>query len=523
MKNISDLLVHQFLERSAENMPDKEAIICDKRRLTYREINSMSDLLAGWLINKGVQKGDRIPMILVNGPEYVISYYGIMKAGAVSVPLSTDLDTEGLSPLVDELEPPVIICSTRFEKLLNETDLSGSKTVSLLTGGPEPDCKGYPYGVHSWDDVMSDNSKYDFSVNISQDDIASIIYTSGSTGKAKGVMLTHRNIAKNVNSICQYLKITEEDRQMVVLPFFYVMGKSLLNTHFAVGGTVVINNSFAYPASVIKQMVEEKVTGFSGVPSTFAYLLHRSPLENYRESLGSLRYCSQAGGHMSRQIKEKLRKVLPPHTDIVIMYGATEASARLTWLDPKLFEAKIDSIGKAIPDVTMKILNDKGREVNPMETGELVGAGENIMQGYWKDKAATAAVLDHNGYHTGDLGYMDEEGFLYLIGRKDNLLKVGGHRINPQDVEDRIMETGQVIEVAVVGVPDELLGNRLIAVAVPVDKDFDELLVIEACMQKLPRYKQPSEFRFIRSLPKKVNGKIDKAGCRNFVLESDAN
>ena len=191
------------------------------------------------------------------------------------------------------------------------------------------------------------------------------------------------------------------------------MGKGLLNSHIAAGATVVINNKFAYPAAVLNQMVAEKVTSFSGVPSTYAYLLHRSPLREYRDKLSSLRYCSQAGGHMSRQIKIELRKVLPSHTDIYIMYGATEASSRLTCLDPKRFHDKLDSIGKPISGVAIDIVNGDGKIREPGKNGELVARGDNITTGYWQNQKDTEAVLDDKGYHTGDIGYKDDEGFIF--------------------------------------------------------------------------------------------------------------
>ncbi len=286
-----------------------------------------------------------------------------------------------------------------------------------------------------------------------------------------------------------------------------------MNTHFAAGGTIVINNKFAFPATVIKQMVEEKVTGFSGVPSTYAYLLHRSPLKNYRDKLTSLRYCSQAGGHMSGQIKEDLRQVLPEHTQIYIMYGATEASARLTYLRPDRFADKMDSIGKPIPGVNMQVLNKSGGVLPAGQTGELVASGPNIMQGYWKDEKATSAVLDKNGYNTGDLGYYDKEGYFFVNGRKDNLLKVGGHRINPQEIEDALMATELVIETAVIGIPDELLGNKLIALAVPINETSSKNKIMKLCADILPKYKLPSSIKLVRLLPKNTSGKIDRTKC----------
>jgi len=513
-------LIHNFLEESATSFPDKIALIHEDVRTTYAQINAQANQLAKWLINQGVKKGDRVALILENCLEYVVSYYGVLKSGATVVPLSSDLKPDGLKPLLGELESKVAISSSRFERLLQATDLTPLKIRSLLLKEPKLEWSSVPLSVFAWEDLIRDEQSPNLEIPIAESALASIIYTSGSTGIPKGVMLSHKNIVSNTNSICQYLHLTDNDIQMVVLPFFYVMGKSLLNTHFAVGGTVVINNKFAYPASVIKQMVDEQVTGFSGVPSTYAYLLHRSPLANYRDKLTSLRYCSQAGGHMSRQIKEKLRQVLPEHTKIYIMYGATEASARLTYLEPDRFEDKMGSIGKSIPGVTIRVMNDIGQELPNGQIGEIVGNGPNIMQGYWKDTQATARVLDHNGYHTGDLGYQDEEGYFYVAGRKDNLLKVGGHRINPQEIEDALMETGLVIEAVVLGVPDALLGHKLIAVAVPKNGDCIENLILGDCAERLPRYKLPSEVKLVRALPKSTSGKIDQTKCLRLVIQS---
>jgi acyl-CoA synthetase (AMP-forming)/AMP-acid ligase II len=373
------------------------------------------------------------------------------------------------------------------------------------------------FSVFSWEDIIANEDAPNPDTQIDESAIGSIIYTSGSTGPSKGVMLSHRNIVSNVHSICHYLQLSDKDIQMVVLPFFYVMGKSLLNTHIAVGGTVVINNKFAFTAAVVKEMVDEKVTGFSGVPSTYAYILHRSPLASYRDRLDSLRYCSQAGGHMSRKLKQELAAVLPKHTKIYIMYGVTEASGRLTYLEPDCFEDKIDSIGKPISEVTLRVEDKKGNELLIGQTGELVASGPNIMPGYWNDMKTTDKVLDNHGYHTGDLGYQDEDGYFYVVGRNDNLIKVNGHKINPQEIEDAIVETDLVIEAVVLGMPDVIKGHRLIVVATPKGKDCTPDLILSTCSEKLPKFMLPKEINLVRALPKAMNGKIDRTKCLQLV------
>ena len=519
---MANQLIHHFLENSAARFPDKVALIHEKTRATYGQVNAEADRLAAFLTGSGVKKGDRVVILLENSLEYVVAYYGILKAGAVAVPLSTDLKPDGLNPLLAELEPSAIISSSRFERLLQASDLDVPNLKTLIIQNPKLNWDNHRISIFSFQQTTHNkppttHKSQPTNPQVCPADLGSIIYTSGSTGKPKGVMLTHANIVANVDSICQYLQLTDSDVQMVVLPFFYVMGKSLLNTIVAAGGTLVVNNKFAFPATVVNQMIQEKATLFSGVPSTFAYLLHRSPFRNSRGQFKHLRMVTQAGGHMARSVKTALHEALPDHTQICIMYGATEASARLTWLDPACFEPKIDSIGRAIPGVTIRILDEQGREVAQGANGEVVASGANIMQGYWRDPQATAKALDHHGYHTGDVGYMDADGFIFLEGRKDNLLKVGGHRINPQEIEDALLATQLAVEAAVVGLPDDLLGKRLAALVVPLNGGASTDAIKKRCAALLPKYKLPGEIRLVRSLPKNANGKVDRHKCLAIV------
>lgn len=520
------MLIHHFIEKNAEIFPDKVAVICDDVRCTYAELNAMANNLAGWLLDHGLKSGDRVALLLNNSVEYVVSYYGILKAGGVVAPLGSDLKPDHLRILMQKLQATALITSARFERLIEADGCSALGIHRLLVVGTTRSWIDATFVAYSWDEVITGGTAANPVVPQEEGNLASIIFTSGSMGQPKGVMLSHANIVANTSSICHYLGLSAADRQMVVLPFHYVMGKSLLNTHMAVGGSVVINNRFAFPADVLQQMAREEVTGFSGVPSTYAYLMHRSPLRSYRDRLGSLRYCSQAGGHLSRQIKEELLDVLPPHTRLYVMYGATEAAARLSFVEPERLREKPDSIGRPIPGVTLRILDEHGRELPVGQVGELVAAGANIMQGYWQDAAATAAVLGVEGYRTGDLGYRDEDSYFFIVGRKDSQLKVGGHRVNSQEIEDALVSTGLVIEAAVIGLEDVLAGHRLAAIVVPIDMCTTERDILSRCSQLLPRYKLPGEIRFIRTLPKNSNGKLDRAGCvelfRNSIMASAA-
>lgn len=505
-------LIHHFLEASAGLFPAKTAVVHERNRAEYSQVNGWANRLAHGLIEAGVSPGDRVVLLCENSVEYAFCYYGILKAGGIVASLNTDIKPDSLAKLVKELEPKALVVSSKLERTPRALEAVVLRAVPFMVIPPRPAGPGTKRGFSPRFDEITGQPEEDPGLDLDPKSCAAIIYTSGSAGKPKGVMLSHANIVANTRSIVEYLGLTSSDIQMAVLPFFYVMGKSLLNTHVAVGGTVVINNKFAYTASVLKQMAEEGVTGFSGVPSTYAHLLFKSPLAAYREKLPALRYCSQAGGHMPRHVKLELLKTLPTHTRLVIMYGATEASARLTYVPPERLEAKIDSIGIPIAGVTMSVMSPEGRILGPGENGELVARGENIMLGYYKDEEATKRVLETHGYHTGDLGYRDESGFLYVTGRKDDQLKVGGHRVNPQEIEDTIVESGLAAECLVFGIPDPLQGQRLAGLVVPIRKTADTIEgILKYCGAKLPKFKVPGSLLLVEAIPKTSSGKPDRA------------
>ncbi len=517
------ILVHEFLENSAERYPDKVAVVQGRSRADYALINGWANRLADNLIKEGICPGDRVAMLCENSIEYVISYYGILKTGGIAVSLNTDIKPDGLAVLLNELKPKVLLISRKIEKSLHSQNCSLFHVPRIMVIDPWRSTQEINHDASPLYKELEAYSTENPNLRIDSKSCAAIIYTSGSMGKPKGVMLSHANITANTRSIIEYLGLTSEDIQMVVLPFFYVMGKSLLNTHFAVGGRIVINNEFAYTASLFKQMVEERITGFSGVPSTYAYLLFKSPLAQYREKLPALRYCSQAGGHMAKHIKFEFLKILPPHTRLFIMYGATEASARLTYVPPEKLQEKIDSIGIPIPGVTVKVLSPEAKELKAGEIGEIVAQGQNIMIGYYEDGDATRKVLDTHGYHTGDMGWRDEDGFLYISGRKDEQIKVGGHRLNPQEIEDVVIESGFAEECIVFSNSDSLLGNQLTGLVVPIQNKTDALSEIMAyCRNRLPKYKIPAALLPVKAIPKTSSGKLDRSKSAEIFKEISA-
>ena len=342
--------------------------------------------------------------------------------------------------------------------------------------------------------------------------LASIIYTSGTTGKPKGVMLSHQNLAANIASITQYLRLSGSDRIVNVLPFYYSYGNSVLHTHMSVGGTIIMENSLAFPQKILSLMEQEGATGFSGVPSTYALLMNRTKFSNF--DLSRLRYMTQAGGPMApANIKRVIEEL--PEVKFYVMYGQTEATARLSYLPPDRLWEKMGSIGIAIPGVTLEIRDEHGNKTASGVTGQICVKGENVMLGYWKDPEETQKVLRNNWLYTGDLAHYDSDEYIYIDGRSSDMIKSGAHRISPKEIEEVIQELDETSEVAVVGVSDEMMGQLLKAViVVKQGREIQKAKILQHCKKNLAIYKIPKYVEFTEQLPKTASGKV-----RRFMLQ----
>ncbi len=512
--------INHFLENSAQKFPDQPAVWCKNQWMNFGEIESLSNKIANFLVECGMKRGDRIAILFENSFDYIICYYAVLKAGCVTVALNTETTTESLIYFINDSGARAILAQKKFSKFLAPAIQKTPDLEHVVVD--QDDLSIYEEIGHCnqsrLQDIYDNTKEKPPSVRSIDIDLASLVYTSGSTGKPKGVTLTHQNVVSNTKSIVQYLELTSKDRIMVVLPFYYIYGKSLLNTHFYAGGSVVIDNRFAFPNVILETMKKTEATGFSGVPSTFMILLSRSTIHD--QKFPSLRYITQAGGAMAAPIQKQVAEVFSP-AKLFIMYGATEASARLSYLESDQLTRKWGSIGKAIPNVDLFIADESGNPKPPNTEGEIVARGSNIMQGYWNDLDGTKKVLRNGLYYTGDIGFMDDEGFLFVIGRTKDIIKVGGERVSAKEIEEIILQLKNVREVAIIGVDDEYLGEAAKAyVALQSNDGKSELDIKTHCKKKLPLYKQPKFIEIIDDLPKNKSGKVLKNKLKELHKKS---
>ncbi len=496
-----------MFDQAVSRFPYRLALKDREQQVTYTELSSLAGTLSAFLRSLGLGHGDRVGILLDSSVRYVIAYLGVLKAGCVAVPLNTDNSRSNLSYILANCDVSALVGHSRYlsrYELWDRSWTSNGRLPIIFSG----DFKGEtPDGCYSLDEALNCDGDPQGSF-VGPEDLACILYTSGTTGRPKGVMLSHQNLAANTSSIVQYLKLTHEDSILAVLPFFYSYGSSLFHTHLAVGGAVHIEGQFVYPNKALERMSNERITGFAGVPSTFALLLHRSNF--LKMSWQHLRYVTQAGGAMAPALIRELVGALP-NTQIFIMYGQTEATARLSYLPPERLLDKMGSVGKAIPGVKLRVVSEDGSDVEPGQTGEIIARGPNVMQGYWGQEDETQKVLRDGWLHTGDLATVDEEGFIYIVSRKSEMIKSGAHKISPKEIEEAILEHGGVSEVAVVGHPDSILGERIVGYLVPKEGEgIDHREIIRHCRNRLASFKIPHELITVDQLPKTSSGKVKK-------------
>jgi len=486
-----------------ERNPEKTAVVDGSRRISYGALWAEIERVAGFLQTSGLRKGDRAAIWLENSYEYIAAYYGIQLGGGVVVPLNPAARSKEIVRALTHSNTGWLFTSGRNAELKKvEESLPRVTVVCIAEDGGNSAGSSVRVPWSALERVSPQVRK------LTSNDFASIVYTSGTTGRPKGVLLSHGNISCNVTSILDYLALQPDDRIVNVLPFFYSYGNSVLQTHLAVGGTVILENSLVYPHRVVERVVSEKATGFSGVPSTFILLLRRVRLMEY--DLSQLRYVTQAGGPLAPASIQQFCDAVPG-CQFFVMYGQTEATARIAYLPPERLAEKTGSAGIAIPGVEIQIRSESGGICSVGEVGEIYVRGRNVMQGYWDDPAATGEVMQEGWLRTGDLAYVDEEGFLFIQGRNAEMIKVGANRINPLEIEEILCEIPGVAEAAVVGIPDEILGETIRAVVRPaLGATLDRKAILAHCRDRLPLFKLPKQVDFVEELPRTASGKLQR-------------
>jgi long-chain acyl-CoA synthetase len=501
-----------ILEHAARSCPHKPAVWFNDAWKTYAQIDAEATALAAYLQGLGIAPGERVAILLENSFDYIAAHFGVLKAGAVDVSLNTELTADGLKALLDDCEAPVLIAGRKFFRQWMPV-LEHVSTLRHVIFDQKP-VQSLPAGLRAATHLLVDVFKTGAVLNVvhrTDTDLASLVYTSGSTGKPKGVMLSHRNLISNTQSIVQYLGLRESDRMLVVLPFHYIYGRSLLYSHFLSGGSILLENRFAYPMTALNTMEQLEATAFAGVPSTFSILLNKTDLK--QRSFPHLRFVTQAGGGMASSIQKEVAEVFRP-AELFVMYGTTEAAPRLSYVEPAMLPKKWGSIGRAIPGVELIVADASGHALPTGAEGEIAARGPNIMLGYWNDPQGTADVLRNGYYFTGDLGYADQDGYIFLTGRARDMIKTGGNRISAKEIEDVIIEFPGVLEAAVIGVADEILGEAVKAFVVPSQNSLSEEDLRRHLHARLPTYKHPRWVEFRSGLPKSQAGKILKSALR---------
>lgn len=487
--------VEQVINRTMESCGRKTAIVYKANRWSYADLRTLVDAQKSQLVRGGLSEQDRAIIWMENSPEYVATYLAVLELGGIVVALHPQTTAEEVTRIIRHVGGTGLIASTSMKRwTMSDFESAGlrfllaDETIRLM------DYQEARYEV--------------------PEDVAQIIYTSGSTGRPKGVVLTHKNLTANTRSILDYLQLTADDSVMAVLPFVYAYGNSVMLTHLFVGGALVIENNMLYPHVVLDGMIKIGVTGFSGVSTTYALLLNHSNLKSY--AFPAMRYLTHAGGPMPSELLSRIRSAFP-HQRIFLMYGQTEASARLTHLPPELLDVKKESAGRAIPGVVLKTVKEGGETARPGEVGEIWASGDNIMQGYWQDPELTAGVLQDGWLHTGDLGRLDAEGYLTIVGRNSEMIKAGSYRISPTEIEEVLLQHQQVHEAGVVGIDDPILGQKICAIVTL--KEAGPLTnqdLMAYCAQRLVQYKRPKVIIIVSVLPKSPSGKILREQLRTI-------
>ncbi len=515
-----------LLEASAERWPGREALRSGDQSLTYAVLNDVVTEAAAGLRARGLQRGDRVAVLLPKRIETAIACLATLRAGGVLVPINPALKPRQVQQIFEDSEPRFIVSQPdRVQDMLTADERWSSIECVLVGRSPTLD----DAASDSWQQLLTDGVTgiahgANQGSRTALTDLAVLLYTSGSTGLPKGVMVSHQNLAYGVDSVVRYLQLDQSDRLLCSLPFSFDYGLNQLLSALAVGACAVLIDYF-HPQQVLRMIERERITGLAGVPTMWAQLTkHRWPERTTR----SLRYITNSGDRLPGVVLRTLRQRLSG-ARIFLMYGFTEAF-RGTYLDPDLIDEHTGSIGRPVPHAEVEVRDEQGRTAPTGVVGELVQRGPLVTLGYWRDEVRTAQKYSDtrsDGRHpswvrSGDLGWLDEYGFLHFAGRRDHLIKTAGYRVSRSEIEAVLTEAGEITQAAVIALPDEVWGQQIVAfVTTSAFERFDEKRLLRHCRRSLPRYMVPASIECLPELPQTANGKVDYLALGSIPTKVD--
>ena len=507
----------ELLEISSSIVPDRTAVIFEKQRFSYNEITQRSNLLANALSEIGIQKGDRVALIDVNSHQHIETYFASTQLDAIFVPINYRLKESELLKILETANPKILLFGSRYAKLIHSCIDKVQSIRHYVSLGVTSD------HFLDYETLIANSNSKTFSPTHEHSDVTMIMFTSGTTGNPKGVMLSHDSFTSYTLNNVSPADPDVNERNLLTVPMYHIAGVQAMIAAIYAGRTLIIQKQFE-PNGWLKLVQDELVDRAMMVPTMLKTIIEHPNFGNY--DLSSLEVITYGAAPMpTNVILEAIKKF--PHVKFINAFGQTESGATITALMPtdhiikgtesekNLKIQRLSSIGKPLDDIEIRIVNEDGNEVNSGTIGEIVAQGSRIMKGYWNQDKETSSTIKNNWLHTGDLGYIDNDGYIFLVGRSKDVIKRGGELISPAEIEDLLLDHTSVLDCAVIGVPDEQWGEKILAIIVTDDSNtLSEEIIIEFCRDNLASYKKPESVIFIDKLPRNPLGKINKQYLR---------
>ncbi|RDU35502.1 long-chain fatty acid--CoA ligase [Neobacillus piezotolerans] len=511
------------LHETAQALPEKLAYYFMGKETSYGELDAAITKFASGLEQLGIKKGDHIALLLGNSPYFVISLYGAIRMGATVIPVNPIYSPDEIGYILNNGDVKAVVSLDLLLPIAEKSHHQLPKIEHfIICDSNQPEAAGinkqeltiYPK-MRAFTDVVAAGRLDYIGPELQEEETAVILYTSGTTGKPKGAMLTHKNLYSNAIDIGTYLNMDENDRMITVLPMFHVFCLTVcLNAPLMAGATMLIIPRFS-PKDVFDMAREQGATIFAGVPTMYNFLYQYE--SGNPEDFKTIRVCASGGASMPVALLLNFEKKF--NVRVSEGYGLSEASP-VTCFNPLDRERKPGSIGLSIVNVENKVVDELGEEVQPGQVGELIVRGPNVMKGYYKMPEETDATIRDGWLYTGDLARMDDEGYFYIVDRKKDMVIVGGYNVYPREVEEVLYDHPEIIEAAVVGIPDPDFGEAVVAYAVSKNPELTERELLAYCDERLAKYKVPSRIEFLEELPKNTTGKILRRALRSQVIEA---